>query len=153
MQKQNSLWKCIWRGIFIFFYVLCHIHSISNIFCRETRDPVETTMKKSFSFTPVDQAVGSDDVSPPVARSNSLLDSLVQRSVPAEQTDSKVETGQGGQWEPEREETSQDLATFLIQRACQNSTLANYFYWYLFYFWHMFFTPKMTHTYLYTEAN
>ncbi|KDR23478.1 phosphatidylinositol 3-kinase catalytic subunit type 3 [Zootermopsis nevadensis] len=98
---------------------------------RETRDPVETTMKKSFSFTPVDQAVGADDASPPVARSNSLLESLVQNSVPAEQTDSKVETGQGGQWGPEREETSQDLATFLIWRACQNSTLANYFYWYL----------------------
>lgn len=25
-----------------------------------------------------------------------------------------------------------DLATFLIQRACKNSTLANYFYWYLY---------------------
>lgn len=110
-------------------------------------------MKKSFSFTPVDQAVGADDASPPVARSNSLLESLVQNSVPAEQTDSKVETGQGGQWGPEREETSQDLATFLIWRACQNSTLANYFYWYLFYLWHKFFTPKMTHTYLYSEAN
>lgn len=25
-----------------------------------------------------------------------------------------------------------DLATFLIQRACKNPTLANYFYWYLY---------------------
>jgi hypothetical protein len=127
-----------------------------NIFCREARDPVETTMKKSFSFSPVEQAVGSDDVTSAVARSNSLHDSLVQSSVPTEQPDSKLESGQqGGQWGPEREETSQDLASFLIQRACQNSTLANYFYWYLlvFYFWHKFCTPEITHTYLYTEAS
>jgi hypothetical protein len=90
-------------------------------------------MKKSLSFNPAEQGVGSGEVFPPVARSNSLLDSLVQSSLPTEQPDSKSETGQGGQWGPEREETSQDLATFLIQRACQNSTLANYFYWYVFY--------------------
>lgn len=29
------------------------------------------------------------------------------------------------------EEDTNDLASFLIQRACKNSTLANYFYWYL----------------------
>lgn len=29
------------------------------------------------------------------------------------------------------EEEVQDLATFLIQRACKNAKLANYFYWYL----------------------
>ncbi|XP_069694046.1 phosphatidylinositol 3-kinase catalytic subunit type 3 isoform X1 [Periplaneta americana] len=100
---------------------------------RTIRDPkelVETTMKKSLSFNPTEQGVGSD-VPPPVARSNSLLDSLVQSSLPADQPDSNLETAQEGQWGPEREETSQDLATFLIQRACQNSTLANYFYWYL----------------------
>jgi phosphatidylinositol 3-kinase len=128
---------------------MCRIY----IFCREARDPVETTMKKSFSFTPMEQAAGSDDVSPPVARSNSLLDNLVQSNVPAEQTDSKVETVQGAQWGPEKEETSQDLATFLIQRACQNSTLANYFYWYLFYFWLKFCIPNMTLTYLNIEAS
>jgi len=97
---------------------------------RETREPVETTMKKSLSFNPTDQGVRSDEGSPPVARSNSLLDSLVQNS-PPEQPVSRLETGQGNQRGPEREDSSQDLATFLIQRACQNSTLANYFYWYL----------------------
>lgn len=30
-----------------------------------------------------------------------------------------------------RQEPPMDLASFLISRACQNSTLANYFYWYL----------------------
>lgn len=30
-----------------------------------------------------------------------------------------------------RQEPPMDLASFLINRACQNSTLANYFYWYL----------------------
>ncbi|PNF20743.1 Phosphatidylinositol 3-kinase catalytic subunit type 3 [Cryptotermes secundus] len=98
---------------------------------RETKDPHETTMKKSLSLNPTEQSVGSDDVSPPVARSNSLLDNLVQNSLPAEQPDSKLDAGQRGQWGTEKEETNQDLATFLIQRACQNSALANYFYWYL----------------------
>jgi hypothetical protein len=99
-----------------------------NIFCRETREPVETTMKKSLSFNPSDQGIQSDERSPPVARSNSLLDSLVQSS-PPEQPVSRLEAGQGSQRGPGREDTGQDLATFLIQRACQNSTLANYFYW------------------------
>lgn len=98
---------------------------------RETKDTLETTMKKSLSLNPAEQSIGSDDVSPPVARSNSLLDNLVQNSLHTEQPDSKLDAGQRGQWGPEKEETSQDLATFLIQRACQNSTLANYFYWYL----------------------
>jgi hypothetical protein len=109
--------------------VLYHIHGIYNIFCRETKDPLETTMKKSLSLNPTEQGVGSDDVSPLVVRSNSLLDNLVQSGLPTEQLDSKLDAGQRGQWGPEKEETSQDLATFLIQRACQNSTLANYFYW------------------------
>jgi hypothetical protein len=108
--------------------IFCHIHCICNIFCRETREPVETAMKKSLSFNPADQGVRSDEGSPPVARSNSLLDSLVQNS-PPEQPVSRLETGQGNQRVPDREDSSQDLATFLIQRACQNSTLANYFYW------------------------
>lgn len=99
------------------------------MFCRETKDSHETTMKKSLSLNPTEQSVGPDDVSPPVARSNSLLDNLVQNSLPSEQPDSKLDAGQRGQWGPVKEETSQDLATFLIQRACQNSALANYFYW------------------------
>jgi hypothetical protein len=118
----------LFRIILIVFYTFCHIHCVYNIFCRETREPVETTMKKSLSFNPSDQGVRSDEGSAAVARSNSLLDSLVQNS-PPEQRVSRLETGQGNQRGPEREDTSQDLATFLIQRACQNSTLANYFYW------------------------
>ncbi|KAB0802749.1 hypothetical protein PPYR_04935 [Photinus pyralis] len=35
------------------------------------------------------------------------------------------------QSEMKEEEEIQDLASFLIHRACKNSTLANYFYWYL----------------------
>jgi hypothetical protein len=119
-----AFWNFI---ILVIFYL---IHGIYNVFffCRETRESVETTMKKSMSFNPADQGVQSDELSPPVARSNSLLDSLVQSS-PPEQPGSRLETGQGNQRGPEREDSSQDLATFLIQRACQNSTLANYFYW------------------------
>jgi hypothetical protein len=109
--------------------VIFIIDGLHDIFCREIKDPLETTMKKSLSLNPAEQGVGSDDVSPPVARSNSLLDSMVQNSVPVEQPDSKLDAGHRCQWGPEQEETSQDLATFLIQRACQNSALANYFYW------------------------
>jgi hypothetical protein len=109
--------------------VLFHIQDIHNIFYREAKDLLETTMKKSLSLNQTEQGIGSDDVSPPVARSNSLLDNLVQNSLPAEQPDSKLDAGHRCQWGPEKEETSQDLATFLIQRACQNSALANYFYW------------------------
>jgi hypothetical protein len=93
-------------------------------------------MKKSLSLNPTEQRIGSDDVPPPVARSNSLLDNLVQNSLPADQPDSKLNAGLRCQWEPEKEDTSQDLATFLIQRACQNSALANYFYWYVLHIRH-----------------
>lgn len=100
-------------------------------------------MKKSLSFNPTDQGVRSDEGSPPVARSNSLLDSLVQNS-PPDQPDSRLQTGQGTQRGTEREDSSQDLATFLIQRACQNSTLANYFYWYVHIcIWRVFSIPKV----------
>lgn len=48
---------------------------------------------------------------------------------PANTTDStNTDTLQS---ELKEEEEVQDLASFLIYRACKNSTLANYFYWYL----------------------
>ncbi|XP_046749472.1 phosphatidylinositol 3-kinase catalytic subunit type 3 [Diprion similis] len=42
-------------------------------------------------------------------------------------TSSESETGEA----IDKQEPPIDLASFLISRACQNSTLANYFYWYL----------------------
>ena len=81
---------------------------------REVKDSGEVTMRKSMSFNPAEQG----ELPPSIVRSNSLLDSMV----PSEQTDNL-------HWENENDNSNQDLATFLIQRACQNSTLANYFYW------------------------
>ncbi|PSN36071.1 Phosphatidylinositol 3-kinase catalytic subunit type 3 [Blattella germanica] len=94
---------------------------------RDSKDVVESTIKKSMSFNPADQG----EMPPPVARSNSLLDTLVQSSLPLEQSESKPEKIEGDLFGLEKDESSQNLATFLIQRASQNSTLANYFYWYL----------------------
>ncbi|XP_066993314.2 phosphatidylinositol 3-kinase catalytic subunit type 3 isoform X2 [Anabrus simplex] len=86
----------------------------------QTQDPgvrentsVETVIKKSQSFSP---AVDDGDL-PQVLRSNSLMESLIPESSPVAE-------------EPQETDDC-DLATFLIHRACQNSTLANYFYWYL----------------------
>lgn len=79
---------------------------------RDVKEAGEVTMRKSMSFNPAEQG----EVAPSIVRSNSLLESVMPDTL---------------HWDNEKENSNQDLATFLIQRACQNSTLANYFYWYL----------------------
>nr|CAD7401153.1 unnamed protein product [Timema poppensis] len=74
-----------------------------------TADPA--AIKKSMSFQQ-----GTRGESVPLARSSSLVESLTTAMTPLDNTSTDIHM---------------DLATFLIQRACQNSTLANYFYWYL----------------------
>nr|CAD7265468.1 unnamed protein product [Timema shepardi] len=74
-----------------------------------TADPA--AIKKSMSFQQ-----GTRGESIPLARSSSLVESLTTAMTPLDNTSTDIHM---------------DLATFLIQRACQNSTLANYFYWYL----------------------
>nr|CAD7439167.1 unnamed protein product [Timema bartmani] len=74
-----------------------------------TVDPA--AIKKSTSFQQ-----GSRGENIPLARSSSLVESLTTAMTPLDNTSTA---------------SHMDLATFLIQRACQNSTLANYFYWYL----------------------
>ncbi|TRY87681.1 hypothetical protein DNTS_013624 [Danionella cerebrum] len=44
---------------------------------------------------------------------------------------STVPSAQKGKEGPDGENLEQDLCTFLISRACKNSTLANYLYWYV----------------------
>nr|CAD7591205.1 unnamed protein product [Timema genevievae] len=74
-----------------------------------TADPA--AIKKSTSFQ---QGTRGENI--PLARSSSLVESLTTAMTPLDNTSTDIHM---------------DLATFLIQRACQNSTLANYFYWYL----------------------
>ncbi|XP_063232536.1 phosphatidylinositol 3-kinase catalytic subunit type 3 [Bacillus rossius redtenbacheri] len=75
----------------------------------------DVAMKKSLSFQQ-----GSEAENTVVVRSTSLGENLVHGLVNVEGASSDKDLGE-----------EMDLATFLIFRACQNSTLANYFYWYL----------------------
>ncbi|GLG95013.1 Serine/threonine-protein kinase Tor [Gryllus bimaculatus] len=91
---------------------------------REVREGSETGVKKSQSCTPsttVTAPAATEDTSNPatdIPHSNSLSDSFI-----SDTHDSLPHMT--------RKDSECDLATFLIHRACQNSTLANYFYWYL----------------------
>lgn len=81
------------------------------------RESSDSVLRKSQSFTPANEVcVNADSPCPQIARSNSLIDAV---SLPITEHNSLYQ----------EEVEGCDLATFLINRACQNSTLANYFYW------------------------
>ncbi|XP_049792140.1 phosphatidylinositol 3-kinase catalytic subunit type 3 isoform X1 [Schistocerca nitens] len=82
-------------------------------------------LKKSQSFTPtpVHELPNTDDGASQIVRSASLAETATQNQLPDATIDAScLEDDMSG---------GCDLASFLIHRACQNSTLANYFYWYL----------------------
>lgn len=91
----------------------------------------ETVMNRSVSLNQADLIVASNVNSiievDPGQRANSLAENFLQ-NLNINSDSANTDTLQS---ELKEEEEVQDLASFLIQRASKNSTLANYFYWYL----------------------
>lgn len=92
----------------------------------------ESTLIRSFSYNQADQIAASNVNSvievDTIHQSMSLTENLLQNihNPVSDSTNTDTLLSDGGQ-----EEETNDLASFLIHRACKNSTLANYFYWYL----------------------
>lgn len=91
----------------------------------------ETVMNRSASLNQADHIAASNVNSgielDQAQRATSLVENVLQ-NLNINTDSANTDTLQS---ELKEEEEVQDLASFLIQRACKNSTLANYFYWYL----------------------
>lgn len=90
----------------------------------------DTLITRSASYNQADHIAASNVNSvievDPLQRANTLPENLLQNiNINSEST--TTDTLQSEM----KEEDVQDLASFLIRRACKNSSLANYFYWYL----------------------
>lgn len=93
----------------------------------------ESTLIRSYSYNQADQIAASNVNSvievDTIHQSMSLAENLLQgihNATTSDSTNTDTLLSDGI-----NDEETNDLASFLIQRACKNSTLANYFYWYL----------------------